>query len=137
MQEVDNSGGKSVEVAGEYELTLRLSEAYYPFLVELGVTRPFRFISPKCFIDGTTKNGVSDIVGTGSYVLSENHVDEYSIFKVNEDYWGEKPEIKEIEVNIAYRWFLGLSLEDPVPHFSTFGKNSVADQYYLTQNHLT
>ena len=45
--------------------------------------------------------------------------------------------IKEIEVNIAYRWFLGLSLEDPVPHFSTFGKNSVADQYYLTQNHLT
>jgi len=30
-----------------------------------------------------------------------------------------------------------LSLEDPVPHFSTFGKNSVADQYYLTQNHLT
>lgn len=100
MQEVDNSGGKSVEVAGEYELTLRLSEAYYPFLVELGVTRPFRFISPKCFIDGTTKNGVSDIVGTGSYVLSENHVDEYSIFKVNEDYWGEKPEIKEIEVKV-------------------------------------
>ena len=45
--------------------------------------------------------------------------------------------IKEIEVNIAYRWFLGLSLENPVPHFSTFGKNSVADQYYLTQNHLT
>ena len=100
MQEVDNSGGKSVEVTGEYELTLRLSEAYYPFLVELGVTRPFRFISPKCFIDGTTKNGVSDIVGTGSYVLSENHVDEYSIFKVNEDYWGEKPEIKEIEVKV-------------------------------------
>lgn len=100
MQEVDNSGGKSVEVTGKYELTLRLSEAYYPFLVELGVTRPFRFISPKCFIDGTTKNGVSDIVGTGSYVLSENHVDEYSIFKVNEDYWGEKPEIKEIEVKV-------------------------------------
>ena len=100
MQEVDNSGGKSVEVTGEYELTLRLSEAYYPFLVELGVTRPFRFISPKCFMDGTTKNGVSDIVGTGSYVLSENHVDEYSIFKVNEDYWGEKPEIKEIEVKV-------------------------------------
>lgn len=100
MQEVDNSGGKSVEVTGEYELTLRLSEAYYPFLVELGVTRPFRFISPKCFIEGTTKNGVSDIVGTGSYVLSENHVDEYSIFKVNEDYWGEKPEIKEIEVKV-------------------------------------
>ncbi|OWZ82785.1 IS5/IS1182 family transposase [Natranaerobius trueperi] len=31
--------------------------------------------------------------------------------------------IKEIETNVAYRWFLGLGLYDPVPHFSTFGKN--------------
>ena len=31
--------------------------------------------------------------------------------------------IKEIEVNMSYRWFLGLELYDPVPHFSTFGKN--------------
>lgn len=31
--------------------------------------------------------------------------------------------IKEIEVNIAYRWFLGIDLRDPVPHFTTFGKN--------------
>ena len=31
--------------------------------------------------------------------------------------------IKEIEVNVAYRWFLGLDMMDPVPHFSTFGKN--------------
>lgn len=31
--------------------------------------------------------------------------------------------IKEIEVNVAYRWFLGLDLTASVPHFSTFGKN--------------
>ncbi len=31
--------------------------------------------------------------------------------------------IKEIEVNVAYRWFLGLGLTEEVPHFSTFGKN--------------
>ena len=31
--------------------------------------------------------------------------------------------IKYIEVNVAYRWFLGLDFFDPVPHFSTFGKN--------------
>lgn len=31
--------------------------------------------------------------------------------------------IKEIEVNFAYRWFLGLDITDPVPHFTTFGKN--------------
>lgn len=33
--------------------------------------------------------------------------------------------IKEIEVNMAYRWFLGLDLHDDVPHFTTFGKNYV------------
>lgn len=31
--------------------------------------------------------------------------------------------IKEIQVNVAYRWFLGIDMMDPVPHFTTFGKN--------------
>ena len=31
--------------------------------------------------------------------------------------------IREAEVNTAYRWFLGLDIQDPIPHFSTFGKN--------------
>lgn len=31
--------------------------------------------------------------------------------------------IKEIETNMAYRWFLGLDFTEKVPHFSTFGKN--------------
>lgn len=31
--------------------------------------------------------------------------------------------MKEIEVNVAYRWFLGLDMTEKVPHFSTFGKN--------------
>ena len=31
--------------------------------------------------------------------------------------------VKEIEVNVAYRWFLGLEMMDKVPHFSTFGEN--------------
>ena len=30
---------------------------------------------------------------------------------------------KEIETNIAYRWFLNIGLEEKLPHFSTFGKN--------------
>ena len=31
--------------------------------------------------------------------------------------------VAEAEVNNAYRWFLGLGLQDKVPHFSTFSKN--------------
>jgi len=33
--------------------------------------------------------------------------------------------IKEIEVNNAYRWFLGYGFTEQIPHFSTFGKNYV------------
>ena len=33
--------------------------------------------------------------------------------------------IKEIEVNMAYRWFLGYDMLTKVPHFTTFGKNYV------------
>ena len=33
--------------------------------------------------------------------------------------------IKEIEVNMAYRWFLGYGIMERIPHFSTFGKNYV------------
>lgn len=31
--------------------------------------------------------------------------------------------VKEIEVNIAYRWFLGFDFNDTIPHYSTFSKN--------------
>lgn len=31
--------------------------------------------------------------------------------------------IEEIKVNIAYRWFLNLEVNETVPHFSTFAKN--------------
>jgi transposase len=33
--------------------------------------------------------------------------------------------IKEIETNVAYRWFIGYELTEKIPHFSTFGKNYV------------
>ncbi len=33
--------------------------------------------------------------------------------------------IKEIETNVAYRWFIGYGLTERIPHFSTFGKNYV------------
>jgi transposase/transcription elongation factor Elf1 len=31
--------------------------------------------------------------------------------------------IREIEVNMAYRWYLGYDMTEKIPHFSTFGKN--------------
>lgn len=33
--------------------------------------------------------------------------------------------MKEIETNVAYRWFIGYDSSQPVPRFSTLGKNYV------------
>lgn len=35
----------------------------------------------------------------------------------------ERQLVREIEVNVAYRWFLGLGLGDKVPHSSTISQN--------------
>ena len=35
--------------------------------------------------------------------------------------------IREIEVNVAYRWFLGLDMLDPVPHFQRLERIIPAD----------
>ena len=31
--------------------------------------------------------------------------------------------IRDLEVNVAYRWFIGYSITEKIPHFSTFSKN--------------
>lgn len=100
MDAINQKGGEAVHASGEYELTLKLDAPYYPFLVELGVIRPFRFISPKAFINGTTKDGVSALSGTGRYVLKENHKDEYAVFELNPTYWGKKPELQKVVVKV-------------------------------------
>lgn len=35
----------------------------------------------------------------------------------------ERQLVREVEVNVAYRWFLGFSLTDKIPHASTFSQN--------------
>ena len=91
---------ESVEAVDDYTLKIGLKEPYFPMLVELGVTRPMRFISPKCMKDGATKDGVTGLIGTGAYILAENTVDQKAVFVRNERYWGEKPAIKRIVVRV-------------------------------------
>lgn len=87
---------ESVNVINDYTVELVLSEAYYPALVELSMTRPYVFISPRDFKNGETKNGVNGFNGTGPYILTEHKTDEYATFEANEDYWGGTPKIKKI-----------------------------------------
>lgn len=89
---------ESTKVIDEHTFALTLKQPYYPTLEELGLTRPFRMISPKSFIDGTTANGVSSYAGTGPYTLAEHKDNQYALFTANENYWGDKPKI------IHVRW---------------------------------
>lgn len=100
MLEVEKTGKDSVRVLADNKVEIEFAKPYYPFLVELGVTRPFRFLSPKCFIEGETKNGVSCYVGTGSYTFVNNEVDQFATFEVNDAYWGEKPQIERIVAKV-------------------------------------
>lgn len=86
------------EVVDEYTYRLILKHPYYPTLIELGLLRPFRFISPRCFVNGRTRDGVSGLIGTGPWILSEHKDNQYALFTANPDYWGEKPRVH------AVRW---------------------------------
>lgn len=86
------------EVVGSHTWRLVLKHPYYPTLIELGLLRPFRFISPSCFIDGQTRNGVRGLVGTGPWILKEHKENQYVLFTANPSYWGEKPRLQ------AVRW---------------------------------
>ncbi|MBP1866418.1 nickel transport system substrate-binding protein [Clostridium tetanomorphum] len=88
---------KSNEVVDEFTYKLVLKHAYYPTLEEIALTRPFRFISPKCFVNGATKNGVNGYIGTGPWVLSEYKDNQYAAFTMNKNYWGEKPKVNSVK----------------------------------------
>lgn len=100
MQEVEKSGKQSVRVIDNNTVEVEFAASYYPFMVELGVTRPFRFLSPKCFVEGTTKNGVQCLVGTGSFVLADNVIDQQATFTRNDAYWGEAPKLEKIVAKV-------------------------------------
>ncbi|KAA0560838.1 nickel ABC transporter, nickel/metallophore periplasmic binding protein [Bacillus sp. CH30_1T] len=89
------------DVIDEYTFKLTLKEPYYPTIQELAVVRPVRFLGEVGFPeDGDTSKGVEQPVGTGPWVLDEYKVDEFAIFKRNENYWGELPSVEKIKVKV-------------------------------------
>lgn len=88
---------EKVTAIDDYTLELTLKNPYYPTLIELGLTRPFRFISPKAFQNGGTKAGVNGYIGTGAWVLAEHKKNEYAKFERNPHYWGEKPPLAGVK----------------------------------------
>ncbi|WP_026580885.1 nickel ABC transporter substrate-binding protein [Bacillus sp. J33] len=89
------------EVIDENTFKLTLTEPYYPTIQELAVVRPVRFLGEAGFPeDGDTAKGVVEPIGTGPWILEEHKADEYTIYKRNENYWGELPKVEKIKVKI-------------------------------------
>lgn len=89
-----------VKALGKTELQITLKSAYYPFLQELSLPRPFRFIAPSQFKDNETLRGIKAPIGTGPWVLKESKLNQYDVLVRNERYWGDKPPIRQITVKV-------------------------------------
>lgn len=87
---------EAVNVIDDYTLEVTLHHPYYPTLTELGLTRPFRFISPKAFINGKTQEGIKSYAGTGPWLLAEHQKNQYAKFVTNPHYWGEKSKLNAV-----------------------------------------
>lgn len=90
----------AIHALDEHTVQLDLTEAYYPALLELAMTRPYAFISPNDFKNGGTRDGVTGYNGTGPYRLVEHKTDQYAVFEANESYWGEAPHLSKITAKV-------------------------------------
>lgn len=90
-----------VNVKNKYTVEINLKEAYQPTLAELAMPRPYVFVSPKDFKNGTTKDGVKRFDGTGPFKLGEHKKDESANFLKNNDYWGEKPKLNKVQAKVV------------------------------------
>ncbi|WP_420851034.1 staphylopine-dependent metal ABC transporter substrate-binding lipoprotein [Paenibacillus alba] len=88
------------EAIDDNTFKLVLSEPYAPALLELSMTRPYVFLSPNDFVNGSTKDGVSGYNGTGPYKLTAHKTNEYATFEANPSYWGGEPKIKKITAKV-------------------------------------
>lgn len=89
-----------VKALNASQLQITLKSAYYPFLQELSLPRPFRFIAPSQFKNQQTMNGIIAPIGTGPWVLQESRLNQYDVMVRNERYWGEKPAIGKVVIKV-------------------------------------
>lgn len=90
-----------VKVLDSHTVHIVLKDSYYPFLQDMALVRPYRFLSPAAFPEsGNTADGIRAAVGTGPWVLTESKLGEYDLFLRNETYWGPKPGIDKILIKV-------------------------------------
>jgi len=88
----------SIKATGDYELTIKLKNAFAPFPAVLAFTGMCA-VSPKAYEIGAGKFKPSAFVGTGPYKLVSFSPQQIRM-DVFENYWGEKPSNKGLDFQI-------------------------------------
>ena len=89
---------KSYKVKDEYTFVLNKDHPYEPTLRELALVRTFRFIAPNAMINGGTKDGIKEAIGTGAYILKESKLGVYDKFVANKKHYEFNPKYDEMIV---------------------------------------
>ncbi len=88
---------EGAEVVDKHTVKFNLKSAYYPFLAEMSLVRPLRFLAPSSIPEsGNTADGIKAPIGTGPFAVVELKDGEYDLFKSNPHYWGQKPAFDEV-----------------------------------------
>lgn len=82
------------KVIDDYTVEIRLGSNNVEFLENL-TSGNLSIINQKAVESGEGDWGFA--VGTGPYILKEWVPDDYSLYEINDNYWGEKPYMKEVK----------------------------------------
>ncbi|MDO5653817.1 MAG: nickel ABC transporter substrate-binding protein [Brachymonas sp.] len=85
------------EVVDAGTVRIVLKSSYYPFLQDMALVRPLRFLAPSSIpANGNTAEGMGAPIGTGPWAVVELKRGEYDLFKRNPHYWGTQPVYDEV-----------------------------------------
>lgn len=92
---------EEIEVVDEYTVKLIYESYLYPILKQLTFPRPIRIMSPTAVSPEGDPNGdFFKPIGTGMWIVEDYVQDQYAVLKRNPYYWGEKPILDKITLNV-------------------------------------
>lgn len=93
---------EKIEIIDKYKIKFILKNACNSFLKDLTFSRPLVFLGEKGFAeDQITAKKILAPIGTGMWALDQYEQNQFATFKVNENYWGEKPYFPELKTFVV------------------------------------
>ena len=91
----------AIEVVDDSTVKVILDEPFSAVLQELALARPLRIGANAIFPEnGDSAEGIVEPIGSGMWKIKEHVEGQYAIFERNDNYWGEKPAFKYVEMRV-------------------------------------